>query len=441
VWWVDTSGDIWQIAYYSDKENSIHFRRYRFQGFDGFGAPIYDYRHVDHYDVTPELTDVDKIAFFPDASDGGTLFLGGTNTGTGAFTKIARYDHGDHGNRKATWVANLPWDPDPNNTWAPNSFAVAGDYIFVDFWIPHYVEVYSAETGAYVGRIQPGGNVGGPPAVGNTDEPQSIEAYRRSNGEYIITQEEDYQAKILMYRWTPISIPTYPTPPAPTNLVATGGLLPTLAWTGNSGDLAYNIWRSASKNGDYTLIYSGAAAPIIDISNTGLDIGNTYYYAVSAITEVGLSGLSQPLGVKAEQEGTNYPAVNAQFTSPAFSVGCPLCFSGQRLGNIASGVTITFNNVTVTATGTYGVLLYYVNGNSPWSTSPPMSNPPPVYYSVNGSTAVAAPPLKFTGDWNTPGYITIDLALNAGTNTVVLSNPNSTGTTDIVGLVVPPSPM
>ncbi|HLH02942.1 MAG TPA: hypothetical protein VKX25_09245 [Bryobacteraceae bacterium] len=441
VWWPDSNGDIWQLTYYADKEpRELHFRRYVFQGFDSFGAPKYDYGHVMYYDVPAPLSDVDKIAFFPNETEGGTLFLGGDSNGTGAYTKIARYDHWDLGNRKASWVTSLPWDPDPNNTWSPNSFAVAGEFLFQDFWVPHYIEVYSAKTGAYVGRIQPGDNVGGVPNVGNTDVPESIEAHQRANGEYLITQEEDYQAKILLYRWTPpATLPTYTPPAPPAGLTVTSGELTTLSWDAVPNALVYYLYRAEKKSGPYKVVWTGPANTTS--LPTDVTVGKTYYYKLQVQTEIGFSAKSTEIAILATPQATAYPADKANYTSPAFTVGCSLCFDGQRLGDVAQGVTITFSNVAVTKAGTYAVRIYYVNGNNPWSTNPPITSPT-IDYAVNGSAPAVSPDLVFTGDWNTPGYVTVNVSLNAGTNTFVLSVPSNapTGTADIDGILVPPSP-
>ncbi len=220
--WMDSNGDVWQVNYLSSTENSIHIRRYLFQGFDSYGAPIYDFNHLDIYNQStdfPELTDAQRVIFQPGESSGGTLYIAGSSSGTGAFTQVARIDNWETGNRTASWVANIPWDSNSNAYVAPNSIAETGGYFFVDFNTPHYVLVYSNANGSYVGEIDPGSNVGGSSAIGNDDEWTSISAYQRSNGQYVITKEEDFQAKLLMYVWTP----TGTTPQAAAPAFSPGG--------------------------------------------------------------------------------------------------------------------------------------------------------------------------------------------------------------------------
>ncbi len=445
--WVDINGDVWQVNYQAENppyEASIHLRRYTFQGFDPFGAPIYDFNHMTIYNALTDLPDVDQIAgavFDPTLSEGGTLFLAGGSTPQGAFNKVVRYDNWDKGNRKATWVTNIPYDPDPNNTWSPNSFTVAGDFFFVDFWMPHYNLAFSAKTGVYVGRFVPGNDVGGVNNVGNTDEWQANAAFRRNNGEYLLIQEEDYQAKNLMYRWTPPQqLPTPPVPQAPSGFSGTpDDEAVTLSWTAVPDALIYNVLLSTTSGGPYTLVNAGVYQTTV--SATGLTNGQTYYYVVSAEADTGLSSANSPeFAITPVAAGTTYEAENALFTSPAFVVPCPLCSGGARVGAVVQGVSITFSNVTVATAGTYAVRIYEVNGNQPSDWGLPQE--PTINIVVNGGTAIVSPPLPFTGDWNTPDYLIVNLTLSAGTNSIVLTVPADapTGDPDIDRIVVPTQP-
>ena len=444
---VDSNGDVWQVNYQAENppyEQSIHLRRYAFQGFDSFGAPIYDFNHLTIYNVPADFPDVDIISnavFDPSLSEGGTLFIAGGSSLAGAFNKVVRYDHWDKGNRKAAFVTNIPFDPDPNNPWSPNSMTVAGDFFFVDFGQPHYNLVFSAQTGAYVGRFVPGKDVGGPSNAGNTDEWQANAAFLRPNGEYILFQEEDYQAKILMYRWTPpVQLPTPPVPQPPSAVTgAPDDEAVTLSWTAAPDALIYNVSRATSESGPYTLVNSGVYQT--SVPNVGLQNGQTYYYVVSAEADTGLSSVnSSPFAITPVPVGTTYEAENAVFTSPAFVVPCPLCSGGARVGAVVQGVSITFPSVTVAKAGVYAVRLYLVNGNQPSDWGLPQE--PTIDIIVNGGSAIVTPPLPFTGDWNTPGYLTINLPLNAGANTISLYVPASapTGDPDIDRIVVPTQP-
>jgi len=70
-------------------------------------------------------------------------------------------------------------------------FDIAGDYMFVPYtgaskvsgFKTGHVEVFRLSDGGSVGWMEPG--------------------HRRRNGEYVIFLEDDYKAKVVMYRWNP----------------------------------------------------------------------------------------------------------------------------------------------------------------------------------------------------------------------------------------------
>ena len=83
--------------------------------------------------------------------------------------------------------------------------AVAGDWLFVGMVKPdggkQYVHILRLSDGSYVGRFQPGDEVGG--NAGWQDMPYSVQAMKRRSGEYLVLVEEDWRGKNLLYRWTP----------------------------------------------------------------------------------------------------------------------------------------------------------------------------------------------------------------------------------------------
>jgi hypothetical protein len=92
---------------------------------------------------------------------------------------------------------------------------------------------------------------------------------------------------------------------------------------------------------------------------------------------------------------------------------CATCSGGSKVGYVGNGGTLTFNNITAPSAGTYRVtLLYATDGVRPGLVS------------ADGG---AAQTLSFpsTGSFNTPGALTVSLALNAGANTIQLSDPSA----------------
>jgi hypothetical protein len=423
--WMDSNGDVWQVNYqaeYPPYEQSIHLRRYLFEGFDSFGAPIYDYNHMMIYNVPtdfPTITQVQQVIFKPEESEGGTLYVAANSPTNGNFSQILRYDHWDKGNRTAKWTIQVPYDSDPNNTWTPNSFIASGKFLFVDFNYPHYTVIYDTDNGAYVGKFTPGSDVGGLPNVGNDDEGLSMHSFRRSNGEYLLLHEEDYQAKQLMYRWTPPStLKPPPIPEVPVIQTATGGDgTATITWSTTPDALVYNVSRSTSKNGPFTLVQAGVVGDTV--TDSPLVDGDTYYYVVSALTIEGLSANSAPFSVVPVPFGTTYEASTAVLGGGAQTYSCPLCANGEQVGYLIPGATITINGITAPSTGNYAVRISYENGDStPTDTAY-------IGLVVNGTTTLTSPNLSFTGSYSTPGYVTIDVPLNKGSNTIVLGNPAS----------------
>jgi len=83
--------------------------------------------------------------------------------------------------------------------------------------------------------------------------------------------------------------PVAPQPPsAPTGLTASGGKKKiTLSWVAASGAASYNVKRSTTNGGPYSLIATGVIG--VGYTNTGLQTSRTYYYVVSAVNGNGES--------------------------------------------------------------------------------------------------------------------------------------------------------
>ncbi|WP_281883148.1 fibronectin type III domain-containing protein [Paenibacillus sp. YYML68] len=85
--------------------------------------------------------------------------------------------------------------------------------------------------------------------------------------------------------------PVSQAPSAPSNLTATADQQKVdLAWTESPNALAYNVKRSTTAGGPYTVIASNVTGTTY--SDTAVSNGTTYYYVVSAVNADGESGNS-----------------------------------------------------------------------------------------------------------------------------------------------------
>jgi len=76
--------------------------------------------------------------------------------------------------------------------------SVAGDYLFVVYLKTAEVRIYETAAAKYCGTMRPGKDMSG-----WVDIPYGIRAHKRADGEYLVFVEEDWKAKIIMYRWRP----------------------------------------------------------------------------------------------------------------------------------------------------------------------------------------------------------------------------------------------
>ncbi len=204
-WSVDSEGNVWQATH------AAGIRKFTCRGLDDRGNPIYDFASTTTFPTPEPFTRLERV-YYITATD--TLYLAGY---TAAYPHhdgmwkvmgrvICRYDNWNKGSRTPLWQIVPDYVADGSWKGKPASMSVAGDYVFVVHVVGGRIEVYKAQTGAPVGYLKPGPEVGGAlpgDAVGWVDIPEGISAYRRSTGEYLVFVEEDWKSKILMYQWMP----------------------------------------------------------------------------------------------------------------------------------------------------------------------------------------------------------------------------------------------
>lgn len=184
--WVDSAGDIW-MAY--------GFFRYHLKGIDEKGNPVYAHDAVTKMNTPGGMTRVARVWYDRErdilvaADEGSDMrrlgdifiyhgFLAGNNHSPVRFRSGA-------GNEAGCMTA-------------------AGDYVFSGGWKGRgRVWINQLSDGAPVGVLEPGPEVGGPDATGWIDLLTGIQAFKRSNGEYLVFVEENFRGKTLLYRWRP----------------------------------------------------------------------------------------------------------------------------------------------------------------------------------------------------------------------------------------------
>jgi hypothetical protein len=238
--WVDKNGDgqetpdeyttsanpnRFSMSFYPDQKGNI-WRGTREQGFslwkigeiDSHGVPQYGAamqfalpggtNGVKRIFYDPEKDELFLVGFssaFPDRNRDGS----GSDTWWCMGSTIAKYKNAlsriNQGADTRSWTPDLavylPFETGNDGVGATNAkaFTVEGDYIFNALAREGYVTIYDRETGAYIGYIRPGPEVGN--ASGWTDFNYAINVRKNADGSYEILNEENAFAKVIHYLW------------------------------------------------------------------------------------------------------------------------------------------------------------------------------------------------------------------------------------------------
>jgi hypothetical protein len=181
--WVDEKGNIW-MAY--------GFFRYDFQGLDAKGNPIY---RGDKITVLEKPEGVSKVARVVYLDDTDTLLVADEGSDMRHIGRVFICPHYRAGNRKTvSFISGAGAEA--------GCVAAAGNYVFTGGWKARgRIWINRLSDGAKIGEFDPGPTVGGVENTGWVDILTGISAFQRSNGEYLVFVEEDYKAKVLLYRW------------------------------------------------------------------------------------------------------------------------------------------------------------------------------------------------------------------------------------------------
>ncbi len=194
----DSRGDYWQPIWGEE------IRHYPLKGIDERGVPIYDPEPAAVIDCPADFNDMERIEYIPETD---TMYISGYTPEWPSEDKyfipagraIAAYPEWSKGNRKAKWIAQLPYVAKGNRI--AKAMSIAGDYVFVNYFGVENIVVIDNRTGTIVGRMIPTAVINN--EHGDADFPWAVKAIKRPNGQYIIFVEDDRYAKVVIYRWTP----------------------------------------------------------------------------------------------------------------------------------------------------------------------------------------------------------------------------------------------
>lgn len=183
--WVDKKGNIW-MAY--------GFFRYDFQDLDAKGNPIYSADKITVLDPPRGVTKIARVVYLDDTD---TLIVANEARDMRHIGKVFVCKNYLAGNRDTiSFESNAGKEAE--------CVAAAGDYVFTGGWKERgRVFINRMSDGAAVGVFDPGETVDGTKNTGWIDILTGITAHQRKDGEYLVFVEEDYRAKVLMYRWRP----------------------------------------------------------------------------------------------------------------------------------------------------------------------------------------------------------------------------------------------
>jgi hypothetical protein len=310
---VDENGGLWiavefQTIYYIPCD-----------GVDRNGVPMYDLAGKRSWSVAADFTVLGRVAYVASTD---TLYVGGFTTdhpvsgNYGGFQVIKKYQ-----GLLATGKLPVPqWAIIASDNSLGKSMYADEQYVFFcKVRDPGHVKCFSAADGSHVQTLAAGPEVGS--TQGWVDIGNGLNAFRRSNGEYLVFQEEDAFAKVLMYRWQ-APRPNTPAPAAPSGLTAganASGKV-TLAWTDNSNnEWGFKVERRTGDGGNYVQV--GIAR-----GNSGTYIckdllpGTSHAFRVRAYNSTGGSAYTNETTATTLAEPTvvlTAPSNNQAFSGPA----------------------------------------------------------------------------------------------------------------------------
>jgi alpha-galactosidase len=194
------------------------------------------------------------------------------------------------------------------------------------------------------------------------------------------------------------------------------------AKTEQNGDVILGLFNFSGSASQTVSVSLGAAGILGSATATNLWTGapaGTLSGTYTVTLGPGAVQLLKLMPISGTSGATVYEAASAASTVAGGAViaGCNSCLGGEKAGYVGDGGTLTFNDVDVSASGNYPVQIGYLDG-----TSGTVGRSATI--TVNG-TPVDTLAFTPTGSFQNPGSVTVALPLNAGENTIELSNASA----------------
>ncbi len=182
-----------------------------------------------------------------------------------------------------------------------------------------------------------------------------------------------------------------------------------LAWQPSSGASSYKVFANGKQV---------ATSSSTNVVVTGLLPQTQYTFTVQGAKSGRTSEASAPITMFTSKSGgpVRYEAEasTSTLTGNAGISGCTLCSGGAKIGNIGYDASVTLNNITVPATGTYLVKIAYTDGDTSRQSMLTVNDADSYWVNYHGLG---------DNDWGTPQVTYLPMKLQAGANSIKVHNP------------------
>ncbi|TDO44595.1 carbohydrate-binding protein with CBM35 doain [Kribbella sp. VKM Ac-2527] len=212
-----------------------------------------------------------------------------------------------------------------------------------------------------------------------------------------------------LYKITPNQA-TSPSKPADVTATDVSRTTVSLTWQPSTGATSYKVFA----NGQQV-----ATSATTNVVVQGLQPQTQYTFTVKGVTTGRSSEVSAPITMFTAKSGGGPVRYEAEaststLTGNAGISGCTLCSGGAKIGNIGGDATVTLNNITVPATGTYLVRIAYTDGDTSRQSMLTVNDADTYWVNYHGLG---------DNDWGTPQITYLPMKLSAGANSIKVSNP------------------